>query len=101
MDIPFETKRQSYAAVRPEKTQRQHVILEILEEYGEMTAQEVATQLHRRGFAFSDDRNVAAPRLTELRDAGKIVAVRKKRCEKTGRNVTVWSIRKEHETCHM
>ncbi len=43
----------------------------ILNECGDMTAQEVATELHRRGLVISDERNFAAPRLTELYKPGR------------------------------
>lgn len=95
MDIAKETRRESYDAVLPTVKQRQSVIISILRERGPMTAQEVADELHRRGYTPSDERNLAAPRLTELRDAGQVEAVGKKICSKTCRNVTVWAARKE------
>lgn len=95
MDIPKETRRESYNAVKPSVQQRQAAVLEILEEHGEMTAQEVADELHRRGLTLSNERNLSAPRITELRDAGKVEATGKKVCSKTGRKVTVWAVRKE------
>lgn len=96
-DIPKKNRRRSYNAVLPNTAARQAIILNILHKCGDMTAQEVATELHRRGFTVSDERNFAAPRLTELRDAGKVWPVGKKPCTKTGRMVTVWSVRKEDE----
>lgn len=95
MDIPKETRRESYETVKPTVQQRQSAVLEILEEYREMTAQEVADELYRRGYTLSGERNFSAPRLTELRDAGKVEAIGKKLCSKTGRNVTVWAVCKE------
>lgn len=95
MNIPKETRRQSHAAVHPHKAARQAAIMAILNECGGMTAQEVAAELHRRGFVSSDERNFAAPRLTELKEAGRIAATGKTTCTKTGRTVTVWSAGKE------
>lgn len=95
MSIPKETRRASHAAIKPKKLLRQDVILSILQQCGDMTAQEVASELHRRGFSISDERNYAAPRLTELYKAGKVTPAGKKICKKTGRKVTVWSVRKE------
>jgi len=95
MDISKETRRESYHAVLGGVAARQDDILKILRDCGDMTAQEVATELHRRGITPTDERNFAAPRLTELKEAGKVRAVGKKPCTKTGRNVTVWSAGKE------
>lgn len=98
MSIPKETRRESYHAVLPSVRQRQAAVLAILEEHGEMTAQEVADELYRRGLTPSNERNFSAPRLTELRDTGKVEAVGKKMCGKTGRTVTVWSVCGERRT---
>lgn len=91
MDITEETRRESYEAVLPTVTVRQNAVLEILQEWGDMTAQEIAYVLHWSGLTPSDDRNHAAPRLTELKQAGKVRTVGKKICSRTGRTVTVWS----------
>lgn len=95
MDIPKETRRQSHAAIKPNKAARQAAVMAVLLECGDMTAQEVATELHRRGFVSSDERNYAAPRLTELYKAGRVRPAGKKICSKTGRSVTVWTARQE------
>lgn len=95
MDIPKEARRESYDAVLPSVHQRQTAVLELLRECGPMTAQETADELYRRGLTPSNERNFSAPRLTELRDAGKVEATGKKICSKTGRNVTVWAMVKE------
>ena len=94
MDIPRETRRESYNAAKQDAAARRRVILEILAEHSEgMTAREVAGELHKRGITPTDERNFAAPRLTELKEAVKIIAVGKKPCAKTGRNVAVWAVR--------
>lgn len=72
------------------------MILDILHISGELTAQELATELYKRGYIPSDERNFTSPRLTELRKDGKVQPVGKKLCNKTGRKVTVWAVvRKE------
>ena len=91
MSIPQETRRESYHAVLATLTARQQTVLQILRECGDMTAQEAAAELHRRGVTPTDERNFAAPRLTELADVGLVQAVGKKICGKTGRRVSVWS----------
>jgi hypothetical protein len=91
MSIPKETRRESYNIIRNTLTQRQRVVLQILRDWGDLTAQEVATVLLWSGITPTDERNFAAPRLTELAEAGLVQAVGKKICDKTGRRVTVWS----------
>ena len=90
-NITKETRRESYDAVLPTLTARQDTVLQILKDCGDMTAQEIATELHRRGITPTDERNFSAPRLTELADMGLVRAVGKKVCNKTGKTVSVWS----------
>ena len=91
MGITTETRRESYYAILPTLTERQNTVLQILKECGDLTAQEIAGELYRRGITPTDERNFAAPRLTELCFLDLIKAVGKKKCAKTGRKVTVWS----------
>jgi len=93
MNIPQETRRESFGAVLPDAAIRRSVILEILTERGGMTAREVAGELHRRGITPTDERNFAAPRITELYKDGKIKVTEKKLCPQTGRNVAVWAVK--------
>jgi len=88
-----ETRRESFEAAKQDAAARRRVILEILTERGGMTAREVAGELHRRGITPSDERNFAAPRLTELYKDGKIKVTGKKLCTHSGRNVAVWAVR--------
>lgn len=92
--ITDETRRESYAAAQRDVAARRRVILEILGECGELTAREIAAELHRRGVTPSDERNFAAPRLTELKAAGQIEVTGKKICERSGRSVAVWAVKK-------
>ena len=94
-NIPQETRRESYQTAKQNAATRRRVILEILTEHNGLTAREVAGELHRRGITPSDERNYAAPRLTELYKAGKVDCASKKLCPITGRNVVVWTVRKE------
>lgn len=91
MSITKETRRESFYAILPTLTQRQRTVLQILRECGDLTAQEIASELFRRRITPTDERNFAAPRLTELCDMGAVKAFGKKKCAKTGRNVTVWA----------
>ena len=101
MSITHETRRESYHAVLENLTERQKAVLQVLRERGELTAQETAAELHRRGLTPTDERNFAAPRLTELCEMGLVQAVGKKKCYKTGRNVTVWSAAKSETDAEM
>ena len=91
-NITKETRRKSYDTVLTTLTERHKAVLTILKESGDMTAQEIAAELHRRGITSTDERNFAAPRLTELADKRLVQAVGKKICSKTGRKVSVWSV---------
>ena len=93
MDIPQETRRESYETVKRDAAARRRVILDILTEHGGMTAREVSAELHRRGITPTDERNYAAPRLTELYKTGKVTTTGKKICPQTGRNVAVWAVK--------
>lgn len=95
MEITKETRRESYGAAKQDAAARRRVILEILTERGQLTAREVAAELHRRGITPSDERNYSAPRLTELKAAGQVEVTGKKICDRTGRSVAVWAVTKE------
>ena len=89
MNITEETRRESYEAVKPTIMRRRAVILEILGTR-EMTATEIAEMLYIRGVTPFYERNFAAPRLTELKAAGKVKTVGKRLCGKTGRKNSIW-----------
>ena len=94
MDIPQETRRESFETAKQDAAARRRVILGILTEHRDgLTAREVSVELHRRGITPTDERNFAAPRLTELRKAGQVEAIGKKPCAHSGRNVAVWAIK--------
>jgi hypothetical protein len=94
MNIPHETRRDSHAAASRNAADRRRVILEILaESENGMTAREIAGELHRRGITPTEERNYAAPRLTELNKDGKVNFTSKKLCPLTRRYVAVWTVR--------
>ena len=98
MDIPKETRLDSYEQTIPIAEIRKKMILDLLHNHNGLTAQEIAVVLHSRGHIPSDERNYTAPRLTELREAGKVMPTGKRQCAKTGRKVTVWAAVKESDT---
>lgn len=93
-EITEKTRRESYEAAKPDAAARRHVILEILTENPDgMTAREVSAELHRRSITPTDERNYAAPRLTELYKDGKVICTSKRQCPLTKRYVAVWTVR--------
>lgn len=80
-DIPRQTRRESYEAM--DRKTRKREILAVLDGR-EMTAREIAKKL---GF---HERNAAAPRLTELKKAGRVEPCGIRIDKTTGRSVTVW-----------
>ena len=68
MEITKETRRESYGAAKQDAAARRRVILEILTERGQ---------------------------LTELKAAGQVEVTGKTICDRTGRSVAVWAVKKE------
>ena len=87
----FETRRESYEKV--DKQKRYSQIIQILEEYGTLTAKQVAVLMYKRGYIPTAERNYASPRLTELCLSGEVEVVGKERCEFTGKKVSVYQLR--------
>ena len=83
----FETRKESYDTV--DKRKRYTQIKEILLNH-DLTAKEVAVEMFKRGFTPNDERNFAAPRLTELCRIGQVEILGKKRCQYTGKRVCVY-----------
>ena len=87
--ITYETRHDSHEKVNKEKRYMQ--IKEVLGDKS-MTAREIATELFKRGYTTTDERNMAAPRLTELVDKCEVEIAGKKFDEQTGRNVATYKI---------
>lgn len=81
VDIPRQTRRESYEAM--DKETRKREILAVLDGR-EMTAREIALAM---GFY---ERNAAAPRLIELKKAGRVEPCGIRIDGTTRRPVTVW-----------
>ena len=93
-NITMETRRESYERISEETAEvRRKMILKVLERSRGMTAREIAVELFKRGVTPSDERNMTAPRLTELKALGQVKVLKKKKCAYTGRNVAVWAVR--------
>lgn len=90
-EIPtIETRAEANALVNKEKRYQQ--ILEVLREYGPMTAKEVAVKLMEKGYIPSSERNFTAPRLTEMSYYGLVEPIGKKKCQYSGKKVAVYEV---------
>nr|MBR6100758.1 DNA gyrase [bacterium] len=88
--ITFENRAEAHETV--DKQLRYMQIIEILDGK-EMTAKEIAVEMKKKGYIPTDERNFAAPRLTELSIKGIVEPTSKKRCEYTGKTVSVYKMR--------
>ena len=69
-------------------------IIEILNDTGvPMTAKEIAVEMKNRGYSNTDERNVSAPRITEMLQNGLLDCVGKKKCKYTNTEVGVFVVR--------
>lgn len=86
----YETRGESHEKV--DKKKRYREILECLEGK-ELTAKEIANEMFHKGYIPTNERNFAAPRLTEMSLKGMVEPVGKKVCQWTGKKVAVYAIR--------
>ena len=91
-NTPAETRHEAHESVNKEIRYKQ--ILECLE-FEPMTAKEMAVALYVNGKIPTSERNFTAPRLTELMEQGIIEPIGKKKCQWTGKKVTVYALREE------
>lgn len=91
----FETRRESYETVDKQKRYRQ--IIKIMQDLDKpMTAKEIAVEMKKRGYSSTDERNVSAPRITELLEKGILDCSKTKvRCEYSGKMVSQFVLRRE------
>ncbi len=87
----LETRQLSFDDIQEKKKIRYMQILDRLCG-GNKTAKEIATELFEWGITNTAERNVSAPRLTELEKMGMVQVIDKKKCEYTGKSVAVYSI---------
>ena len=91
----FETRKESYDKV--DKQKRYSQIKEILTDWGELTAKQIAVIMYRKGYAPTPERNYSSPRLTELCISGEVEVIGKIKCEFTGKTVSVYKLREENK----
>lgn len=88
--ITYDTRAESHESV--DKQKRYSQILEILQGK-ELTAKEIAVEMFNKGYIPTSERNFTAPRLTELSIKGVVEPIGKKKCEYTGKTISVYKIR--------
>ena len=90
----LETRHDSNETVDRQKRYRE--ILEILNKFKQgLTAKEIAVAMKRMGYTKTDERNLSAPRLTELCAMGFVEPLGKTKCKYSGKTVTVYGLREE------
>ena len=73
-----ETRRESYEAITTETSKRGVLILDVLGNK-QMTVDEIVYELIERREILHFDRNFVAPRLTELKEAGAVEVIGKRK----------------------
>ena len=85
----YETRQLSFNDIQDKKKKRYEQILNRLSNK-EMTAKEIAVEMYELGMIPSTERNYTAPRLNELEKLHYVKIVGKKKCEWTGKMVSVY-----------
>lgn len=75
-----------------DRNTRYRQIVEILEEFGDLSAREIASAMCLKGYAPTAERNWSAPRLTEMCEIGMVEQKGKKKCGVTKRSVSVYGL---------
>ena len=88
--ITYDTRAEAHESI--DKQKRYSQILEILQGK-ELTAKEIAVEMFNKGYIPTSERNFTAPRLTELSIKGIVEPIGKKKCEYTGKTISVYKIR--------
>lgn len=86
--IPSETRAEAHETVDKQKRYRQ--IKECLAGSDGMTAKEIAVMMMRKGYIPTSERNFTSPRLTEMLKTGEVDIIGKKKCQFTGKKVSVY-----------
>lgn len=88
--ISSECRKASYGVI--DKNKRYMQIREILKTGRELSAKEIAVEMFKRKYTNTNERNYSAPRLTELEEQGLVKIVGKKKCQYTGKSVSVYKL---------
>lgn len=82
-------ENRNFAELEVDKNKRYRQILECLGDK-ELTAKEIANEMYMSGYIPTNERNFSSPRITEMLRDGRIEVVGKKKCEWTGKSVSVF-----------
>lgn len=82
-------ENRNFANIQVDKQKRYNEILECLGDK-EMTAKEIAQEMYLKEYIPTNERNFTSPRLTELLISGIVEVIGKKKCEWTGKSVSVY-----------
>ena len=82
-------ENRNFANLEVDKQKRYREILECLGN-NEMTAKEIAQEMYMRGYTPTNERNYVSPRANEMLKDGRLEVVGKKKCEWTGKSVSVY-----------
>lgn len=93
MSIALRNRREAYDQIKPKRPNRKAMILDVLTsgDPGGMTADEIGEKLVESGKIPDNNPNFVRPRLTEMKDEGKVVIVGR-RPGKSGYNTAVWKV---------
>lgn len=86
-NITLETRVESEQEI--DKQKRYNQILEVLGNR-ELTAKEIANEMYMQELIPSNERNFVSPRATEMLIDGRLEVVGKKKCNWTGKTVSVY-----------
>ncbi len=91
--IELRNRRETYEKVKPKRPNRKDMILDVLTsgDPGGMTADEIGDCLVEAGKIPDNSPNFTRPRLTELKDDGKVTIVGR-RPGKSGCDISVWKV---------
>lgn len=91
--VTKETRKQSFMDILVNLGERQRNVLRELYLYGRgITANELAVQMHLKGYFPTSERNFVHPRLNELVKLGHVTVVGKRICTVSGKRVAVYKI---------
>lgn len=82
-------ENRNFANIQVNKQKRYNEILECLGDK-EMTAKEIAQEMFLKEYIPTNERNYTSPRLTEMLKDGRLEVAGKKKCEWTGKSVTIY-----------
>lgn len=91
----YDTRSESHETVDKKKRYKQ--IIEILTDGKEMTAKEIAVEMHEKGYVPTSERNFSHPRISELLKIGVVDCIGKKKCKYTNKTVSVFKLMEDYE----